>query len=322
MRTAPFNMLRMLVFAKSYEYNHNEPEFYPFERSLDGKSDFSRPNPTFFAHLKKRILDLQALDIQAKLILFHPYDRWGYSSMPSMTINICAIFWHESQRLRNVWWCMANELDLMHAKTVSDFDRFFQLVKQYDAYNHLRSIHYSHTQYDYSHPWVTYASLQTGNFGESKRFREEWSKPIVYDEVGYEGNLNRRWGCMSGEEMTRRVWNGVLSGCYVTHGETYLPRESSYSENSTPILWWSTGGTLHGTSPSRIAFLKKLTEEMMKNTPLAMGWNPSSDTYYLNSVAYSDTEGKHAQTILYYFDLISRSGTSFLCPQQSSLRRT
>src|SRR6201999_499104 len=32
LKTAPFNKLRMCVFPKSYEYNHNDPEFYPFER--------------------------------------------------------------------------------------------------------------------------------------------------------------------------------------------------------------------------------------------------------------------------------------------------
>jgi hypothetical protein len=62
---APFNKIRMAVFPKSYEYNHNEPEFYPFERSADGTSDFSRPNPVFYAHLEKRILDLRKLGIQS-----------------------------------------------------------------------------------------------------------------------------------------------------------------------------------------------------------------------------------------------------------------
>ena len=75
--TAPFNKIRMCVFPKSYEYNHNEPPFYPFERSAMGVSDFTRLNPEFFRHLEKRIGDLRALGIESDLIVFHPYDRWG-----------------------------------------------------------------------------------------------------------------------------------------------------------------------------------------------------------------------------------------------------
>ena len=79
--SAPFNKMRMCVFPKHYEYNHNEPALYPFVRDAAGKHDFARFNPGFFAHIEKRIGDLSALGIEADLILFHPYDRWGYQSM-------------------------------------------------------------------------------------------------------------------------------------------------------------------------------------------------------------------------------------------------
>ena len=36
------------------------------------------------------------------------------------------------------------------------------------------------------------------------------------------------------------------------HGETYV--------HPNDILWWSKGGALHGDSPARIAFLRKLVE--------------------------------------------------------------
>jgi len=38
---------------------------------------------------------------------------------------------------------MANEYDLMRAKSTQDFDRLFHIVEEKDAYRHLRSIHYS-----------------------------------------------------------------------------------------------------------------------------------------------------------------------------------
>ncbi len=53
-----------------------------------------RPNPAFFAHLEQRIADLRALNIEADLILFHPYDRWGYATMSRRrTIVICVTCW-------------------------------------------------------------------------------------------------------------------------------------------------------------------------------------------------------------------------------------
>ena len=304
LRTAPFNKLRMLVFPKSYEYNHNEPPIYPFERSHDGKSDYSRPNPAFYAHLEKRILDLQALGIQADLILFHPYDRWGYSTMPATDDDhYLRYIIARLSSFRNIWWSLANEYDLLRAKTTSDWDRFFHIVEQYDAYSHLRSIHFNHIMYDYSHPWVTHASLQARDFDAVNKYHKLWGKPIVFDEVGYEGNLNRRWGCLSGTEMTHRFWLGVVHGAYVTHGETLLQSAADYSEDASPTLWWSHGGKLYGTSPQRIAFLRKLTEEMTASSALAMGWNGAPDPYYLNALAYSDAKGKEVDTVLYYFDL-------------------
>jgi hypothetical protein len=53
LRAGPFNKIRMCVFPKSYEYNHNEAPFYPFERDAAGKHDFARPNPALFAHLEQ-----------------------------------------------------------------------------------------------------------------------------------------------------------------------------------------------------------------------------------------------------------------------------
>src|ERR1700761_9491776 len=198
--TAPFNKIRMCVFPKHYEYNHNEPPYYPFERNAAGVSDFSRPNPAFFAHLEQRIADLRALGIEADLILFHPYDRWGYATMPADADDrYLRYVLARMSAYRNIWWSMANEFDLMRAKSVQDFDRLFHIVEQYDPVGHLRSVHYSKVMYDYARPWVTHASLQTTNFEAAEGWLQAWRKPIVFDEIMYEGNLNRRWGNISGE---------------------------------------------------------------------------------------------------------------------------
>ena len=300
LKSAPFNKLRMCVFPKSYEYNHNEPELYPFERDAAGHNDFTRFNPAFFAHVERRIADLRALGIEADLILFHPYDRWGYSSMPPEADDrYLRYILARLSAYPNIWWSLANEYDLMKSKTVQDFDRFFRIVEQHDPYRHLRSVHYSHTMYDYSRPWVTHASIQTYDFAAAPTYRASWNKPVCYDEVQYEGNLNSRWGNLSGDEMARRFWLGVINGCYVTHGETYL-EGNSFNENETPTIWWSHGGQLHGSSPKQIAFLRKLVEETASSTSKP-GLAPQQNPYYLNASAINPTTRK-TEAILYYFD--------------------
>ena len=118
---------------------------------------------------------------------------------------------------------------------------------------------------------MTHASLQTSRFEAAEEWFKAWGKPIIFDEIMYEGNLNKRWGNLSGEE-NRRFWLGVVAGCYVTHGETYLDPEQPFDENTTPTLWWSHGGRLKGTSPARIGFLRKLVEDIAAGQTGEPGW--------------------------------------------------
>ncbi|SEB92287.1 DUF5060 domain-containing protein [Terriglobus roseus] len=302
LKAAPFNKIRMCVFPKHYEYNHNEPEFYPFPRS-GSINDYTRFDPRFFAHLERRILDLQAMGIEADLILFHPYDRWGYQSMSAETDAFYLRYLvARLGAYRNVWWSLANEWDLMKSKSLADFDRLFHVLESADAHGHLCSIHYSVTMYDYARPWVTHASLQTDEFEKAPGWLAAWKKPVVFDECKYEGNLNKRWGNISAAEMLRRFWLGVINGCYVTHGETYLPEtDAAFNEDTTPTLWWAHGGALHGESSAGIAQLRKVAEESAPKPSSRMGFDAPVNPYYLNAVAYAP-DGKTAETILYYMD--------------------
>lgn len=309
LRNSPFNKIRMCVFPKSYQYNHNEPALYPFARNSAGVSDFTQLNPAYFKHVEDRINDLCALGIEADLILFHPYDRWGYASMPAEADDrYLRYVLARMSCYRNIWWSLANEFDLMHKKTTSDFDRFFHIIEEKDPYSHLRSVHFSHVMYNYAQPWVTHASLQNLEFASATTYIDQWHKPVMYDEVMYEGNLNSRWGNLAGEEMSRRFWLGVIGGCYVTHGETLLDPAQALDDKATPTLWWSHGGTLHGTSPRQIAFLRKLLDEMnesgtAKVSGLRPGLEGQANPYYLNATVYA-TDGKTAHAILYYFSTL------------------
>jgi len=317
LRDSPFNKVRMCVFPKSYEYNHNKPDLFPFERSAAGVNDYTRPNPAFFAHLETRIADLRVLGIEADLILFHPYDRWGYAAMPAEADDrYLRYLLARLSAYRNIWWSMANEFDLMKAKSVQDFDRLFHIVEQKDAYAHLRSIHYSIAMYDYGHPWVTHASLQSIDFTAAPGYLAAWKKPVCFDEVMYEGNLDRRWGNLSGDEMTRRFWLGVINGCYVTHGETYLDPNDPFGEK-LPVFW-SQGGPLRGSSPPQIAFLRKLLEETAGDgvSSTRTGLVEADKPYYLNATAY-EADGKKAKAVFYYFDFHQPVWYEFPLPEGS-----
>ena len=253
---APFNKIRMCVFPKNYVYNKNEPSLYAFEKNADGKFDFTRFNSKFFHHLENRVKDLMELGIEADLILFHPYDedRWGFDRMDAESDRrYLRYIVARLAAYRNVWWSFANEYDLMKSKTMADWDSFFQIVQKYDSSNHLRSIHNCRGFYDHTKPWVTHASIQSSDLIKSRQWREEYKKPIVFDECKYEGNIPQGWGKLTAQELVHRFWLGTIVGCYVGHGETYLHPQD--------ILWWSKGGVLHGESPARIAFLRKLVEE-------------------------------------------------------------
>ena len=138
----------------------------------------------------------------------------------------------------------------------SDWDRLFQVVESSEPYHHLRSIHHSARLYDYSRPWVTHASLQNGSavedFGRAELYRDVYNKPIVLDEVKYEGDFPQRWGQLSAQEMVARFWQGTIAGVYVGHGETFT--------NPNGPVWTRDGGVLRGQSPPRIAFLKKILD--------------------------------------------------------------
>ena len=292
-----FNKVRLCLLPKPL--GQRKPVAMPFEphgpdsaataASLDngsageGRFDLTRLNPEYFRHVEKRVQDLLAADIQADLILFHPYDGWGFKSMGAEADD--RYLRYAVARLsayRNVWWSIANEYDLVKSKSIADWDRFFRIVQQSDPYGRLRSIHHSRVPYDHSKPWCTHASLQEYDFDKSPDRLAAWNKPIIYDEVQYEGNIARRWGNLSPEEMTHRFWRAIVAGVYATHGETYATTDGS------PV--WSDAGQLRGSSGERITYLRKLLERT-GTTGLMAAERP----YYTNA-------GNEGRLSLYYFD--------------------
>ncbi|HML20907.1 MAG TPA: DUF5060 domain-containing protein [Aggregatilinea sp.] len=270
LRQASFNKVRMCVFPKHYPYNENEPVYYPFERDAAGEHDFTRFSPAFFRHLEQRISDLLELGIEADVIIFHPYDRWGYAGMDEESdYRYLRYLIARLAAYRNVWWSLANEYDfLLQKKPIERWDRFFEILRTEDPVQHLRSIHNGdiNMNYDHTKPGVTHVSIQNWDAKRVREWRATYTKPVINDELEYEGNIPFPWGNITAQEVVHRFWIMVSNGGYAGHGETY--------EHPEDLLWWAKGGTLRGESWQRIAFLRQIVEEAPAGglNPIQNGW--------------------------------------------------
>ena len=264
-----FNKIRFCVFPKEDAQYKEEPPYLPFvvkntTTSNNGRKkpvfDYEQFIPEFFQNLEKRIDQLKDAGIEADLIIFHPYDAgyWDFDKMPEQVdIRYVEYLTARLSSFRNVWWSLANEWDYLKSKTVDNWKTLTKVVVKNDPYRHLCSIHGGTAVYfDYWMPEYTHVSIQdegpVQSSTSSATLRMIFHKPVICDEVGYEGNY-ARWGRYSPQQMTYLVTNGAMGGIYVSHGETYL-------YDNEP-LHLAIGGKLKGESWKRIKFLRSILEE-------------------------------------------------------------
>lgn len=281
-----FNKIRMCVFPKWFEYNHREPELYPFEGSMEGGFNYDKPNAAFFQHFEQCVGKLKELGIQADIILFHPYDapHWGFSRMSrEQDRRYLRYVMARLSAYSNVWWSLANEYDIMkqgYKKRTSAWKSLISYVADQDPYGHLVSIHQFSKIYDHRDKNITHCSIQRTESYLSAEYTDQWirkyGKPVVIDECAYEGNLNDSWGGITAQELVRRFWEATARGGYMGHGETY------YGEN----IWWSHGGTLYGESHPRIKFLR----EVMADVPNLCLQSESGPKNLARATAGADTQ--------------------------------
>ncbi|MCM1026276.1 MAG: DUF5605 domain-containing protein [Roseburia sp.] len=251
---APFNKVRFCLFPKHYDFNHNEPEYYAFEKK-DGEWDVNRPCFAFWDAFEERIRQLDEMGIQGDLILFHPYDRWGFAHLSKEdSLTYLDYLTRRFSAFPNLWWSLANEYDLMDNYTREDWTDFARFLKEHDPYGHLLSNHNCFDYWDFSQPEITHCCIQDITVDEVPELQRKYQKPVIFDECRYEGNIIHPWGSLSAREMVHRFWTAMAYGGYCTHGETY------YSDDE--ILWWARGGVLKGESPARIAFLREIMESL------------------------------------------------------------
>jgi hypothetical protein len=281
LKASPFNKVRMCVFP-----NVAAEPIYPFEKAGEGWN-LDRLNPAYFRRLEDRVRRLGELGIQADLILFHPYDaKSGWHAM-SATRDDAYVRYMVARfaSFSNVWWSLANEYDLVKAKSVADFERIGQLIRREDPYGRLCSIHNWRELYDNGRPWISHASIQNGSAvmddTSAEILRSVWRKPVIYDEVRYEGDIDKRWGDLKPEGMVERFWHGLVAGTYVGHGEIYKGPMGGDDG------WTAKGGKLHGESTPRLAFLKSVMEAGPKPgfEPIDKWWDQhlggQAGAYYL-----------------------------------------
>ena len=290
LKESGFNKLRMLFFLHNLPVEY--PDIYPFVKKADGSWDYTRFNPAFFQYVERRLLALQEIGVEADLILFHPYDggRWGFDRMPlEANLRYLSYITARFAAFRHVWWSLANEWDGVKGIPAQDWDKFAAVVAAGDPYRHLLSIHgYTATYYNYFDPVFTHASIQDHGpvleRGRAHTVSRIYRKPVIFDEVCYEGNVGSRWGILSGQEMLRRMYNGLMSGCYVTHAETFNAEEGSSAETAGNYLAY--GGDFRGESWKRIRFLRAILDDLPHPLGLAdHNWDEYTSTagagYYL-----------------------------------------
>lgn len=250
MAASPFNKVRMCVFPKHMIYSENEPEHFPFEKKADGSWNIEQPVEAFWRDIEEQIARLDELGIEADLILFHPYDRWGFSTL-SQEDSICYLDYcvRRLGAYKNIWWSLANEYDLLTKKAEADWEAYAARLLQDDGKHHLRSIHNCCQPYPYRE-WMTHVSFQSSTPRKALALRWQYRLPVIVDEFGYEGNIEFIWGNLTAREFIHRAWTVLCSGAWPTHGETLL--------NDREHLWWAKGGELQGEAPARISFMKQL----------------------------------------------------------------
>lgn len=271
LQNTPFNKIRMSPLPKHYLHSLNEPDLFPFEggrnadfqeiaapfTGRDGKGytfDFSRPNITYWRKFDHLVECLEQMEIQCDLIFFHFYDRWGFSTMTvedrvAYIRYVCARY----GAYAHIWWSLANEWDLLRWPE-SEWEVCAKTLVDADPYHHLCSIHNGISLYDPARPWITHLSLQLSPYGiqDTEKLREKYQKPVVWDEIGYEGDIEEFFGDLPPERLVHRAWSAVIRGGYFSHGETY---QHPYDE-----IFWAKGGKLVGRSIPRIAFLRRVLE--------------------------------------------------------------
>lgn len=258
---AGFNKLRFLVFPQSGNHVVHFPELLPFQRDATGAWDVTRPVVPFFQRLDAAVAALAERGIQADLLVLNAYDggRFGLDRLTAeqeatyLRYLVARLSAHP-----NVWWSLCNEFDLLD-RPWQRWDDLGRLLADLDPHRRPRSIHNWMELFDHNRPWITHASIQNGfatqELGRASLYRDVYRKPIVLDEIKYEGDIPERWGRLTARELVHQFWVATVSGCYASHGESFQRPGGS--------LHVVEGGAFEGGSPERLRFLRQVLDDLV-----------------------------------------------------------
>lgn len=259
---AGLNKLRFMVFPQAGGHIERFPELLPFEKDASGAWDVSRPVIPFFRRLDDAVRLLAAHGIEADVLILNSYDG-GHFGLDALTEEQDAAYLRylvaRLSAFPNVWWSLCNEFDLLTDRPAARWDRLGAILAAEDPHEHPRSIHNWMELHDHNQPWITHASIQNGSatteFGRASLYRDVYRKPIVLDEIKYEGDLPDRWGHLTGAELVHQFWIATVAGSYASHGESFLLLNGS--------LHMVQGGPLQGESPARLGFLRSILDDLV-----------------------------------------------------------
>lgn len=106
-------------------------------------------------------------------------------------------------------------------RSLEDWYEIEAFVARHDPYGHLLSCHNIFRIWGANRPLTTHASIQAKDLNMLYDWCSRFDTPVMLDECAYEGNPEHFWGCITGQEMTRRFWKAVCCSAYCTHGETF-----------------------------------------------------------------------------------------------------
>jgi hypothetical protein len=256
------------------------------------------------------------LGVIADLILFTPYDygHWGFDCMgQDQDLEYVRYAVARLSSFRNVWWALANEWSDNLCKcglgefrkncSQTAWDVLGEALAAADPYGRQKSIHNGEAYYNHSRGWVSHISMQCHHASCADLARNAWpGKPIVFDEVGYEGK-GIGFANLGAQLMTGRVWVFLARGTFAGHSEALLPTDAATQKACTHDgsstgqggswlgcdveMWWNRGGRFHGGSAGALSHLYRwITDRSTINFPLKLFGSKSMRPLTLASGVY------------------------------------
>lgn len=265
-----FNHLCFAIMPLHNENNLVDPQDFPYEgngmspqvltkenakeyqKNPQGNHfDYARFNPTYFQRLESCIKDLEKMGIVAELILFHPFDRWGFAQMKEDENRLyISYIMNRLSSFHNITWCISDHREQMRFSESEWYGITEQVIRK-DPYHHLRTMQ-STTGCEATFSNIHYLSL-TPDISKPLSFKpllDMIQKPIIYHWLGSEGNVPMTGYCESLQSLVRRYWTVMMAGTYPSYHESYS-NQGNWNEN---------GGTIVGQSSQQLFYLKQIVD--------------------------------------------------------------